>query len=133
MMNVFLRYIELILSAAGLLVIVAVPTLLPNLAGTPWKTAAITAVTVGVLHGLIFFAVRSRQRRIRHDTIREIAAMLSEVVNNQLSIMTMLSEHADTNPKKKAEMTLASAHKISAMLAGLNHEALRRWQTRFTS
>ncbi len=51
-----LEYLELILTAAGVLVVIVAFALFRNVA--PWKAAAISALAVGVLHGTIFFIVR---------------------------------------------------------------------------
>src|ERR1700761_1170690 len=59
-METFLRYIELVLTAVGLLVVIAVFAMFHNIA--PWEAAAICAVAVSVVHGAIFFAVRAMQR-----------------------------------------------------------------------
>lgn len=81
----FINHIELWLSGAGLIVILAVPAVF---GGTNvWRVAAFTAAGVGVLHGLIFYAVRRRQRKRRMETIVEIREMLSDVVKNQLAVI----------------------------------------------
>ena len=127
-MQFFLRHIELFLSAAGLLVIVAVTGLVPNLFGSQWFTAAITATVVGVLHGVIFWLVRSRQRVLRHQTISEISSMLRDVVNNQLTIISMASE---SDAAARAKTTVESARNISTLVNSLNEEKLRQWRERF--
>ncbi len=127
-MQFFLRHIELFLSAAGLLVIVAVPGLAPNLFGSPWRTAAVTATVVGVLHGVIFWLVRSRQRRLREQTISDISGMLRDVVNNQLTIIAMASE---SDAAARAKTTVESARNISTLVNSLNEEKLKEWRERF--
>ena len=127
-MQFFLRHIELFLSAAGLLVIVAVPGLAPNLFGSQWVTAAVTATFVGVLHGMIFWLVRSRQRKLREQTISEISSMLRDVVNNQLTIIAMASE---SDAAARAKTTVDSARNISTLVNSLNEEKLRQWRERF--
>ena len=61
-MKKVLEYLELILTAVGVVVVAVVFALFRNVAA--WKAAAISAVGVGVLHGIIFFIVRSAQRRL---------------------------------------------------------------------
>jgi hypothetical protein len=82
-MKVLLRYLELILSALGVVVILAIPTLFFPSPQHRWIAAAITATAVGVIHGLIFFTVRDRQRTIRTQTIREMQLLVDDLVRNQ--------------------------------------------------
>lgn len=50
---------------------------------------AVTALGISVLHGLIFWVVRRRQRRVRQEAIVEIREMLADVVKNQLAAIGM--------------------------------------------
>jgi len=54
MKKLILEYLEL--TAIGVLVVIVVFALFRNIA--PWKAAAISALAVGVLHGIIFFMHR---------------------------------------------------------------------------
>jgi hypothetical protein len=51
-MKNFLRYLELTLTAAGVVVVIIVYALCRHM--DPWRAAALCATLVGVLHGLIF-------------------------------------------------------------------------------
>ena len=127
-MPFLLRHIELFLSAAGLLVIVAVTGLAPNLFGSQWLTAAVTASVVGALHGVIFWLVRSRQRALREQTIAEISGMLRDMVNNQLTIIAMAAE---SDAAARAKTAMDSAQQISSLVNSLSEEKLRQWRERF--
>jgi hypothetical protein len=74
----------LILTAVGVVVVIAVFAIFHAIA--PWKAAAICAVTVSVIHGLIFFGVRSAQRGGRKKAVVSIRTMLDELVNNKLEV-----------------------------------------------
>jgi hypothetical protein len=45
------------------------------------------AVVVGVLHGLIFFAVRSAQREARKKEVWSIRGMLDDMMKNRLDVV----------------------------------------------
>jgi c-di-AMP phosphodiesterase-like protein len=85
-----LRYLELILTAAGVLIVTIVFLLFHRIA--PWKAAALCAVTVAVLHGLIFFAVRSAQRRARNEAIDRVRRQLDDLVRNKLQVVLCATE-----------------------------------------
>jgi len=92
-MKPFLRYLELILTAVGVVIIVLIFTIFRNT--TPWKAAAICALVVGVMHGLIFYLVRSRQRKTRSQEVFSIRGMLDDMVNNRLNIVLYPAEEND--------------------------------------
>jgi hypothetical protein len=77
-MKTFLRYLELTLTAAGVVVVIIVYALARHM--DPWKAAAWCAVVVGVLHGLIFYAIRSAQREARNRNVFSIRGMLERMV-----------------------------------------------------
>jgi predicted membrane channel-forming protein YqfA (hemolysin III family) len=77
-MKSLLRNLELILTAAGVLVVFVIFALFRD-AG-PWKPAAICAVAVGVIHGIIFYIVRSKQRKARNSEVFSIRDMLDDVL-----------------------------------------------------
>jgi len=92
-MKPFLRYLELILTLVGVVVIVLIFAIFRNT--TPWKAAAICAVIVGVIHGLIFYLVRSRQRKARSQELFSIRTMLDDMVNNRLNLVLYPNEETD--------------------------------------
>ena len=129
MVKLFINNIELWLSAAGILVVFAVAGLAPGSADL-WQVAAVTALGVSVLHGVIFWVVRRRQRRLRERSILEIREMLTDVVQNHLAIISMAlpsgAEH-----QGEVEIVKESIAKIADQVDGLSEERLTGWKTHY--
>jgi predicted membrane channel-forming protein YqfA (hemolysin III family) len=92
-MKPFLRYLELILTVVGVLVVILVFAIFRNTA--PWKAAAICAIAVGVIHGIIFYTVRSKQRKARSQEVFSIRDMLDDMVANRLTTVLYPSKEGD--------------------------------------
>jgi hypothetical protein len=84
MMGFLLANIEIILSIVGLLVILAVPSIANSQPDKFWEVTGITAVLVGLLHGIIFWLIRRRQRVIRAQVFDEVRTALTDVINNEV-------------------------------------------------
>jgi len=119
-MKTFLSdYLELIFTALGVIVILVVPALFSRYytihLGTayPWRVAAITATAVGIIHGILFFIVRHRQRESRQRVIHDVRK-LSDVVCNQLQVV-VFARHAEDE-----ENLLDAAHAIQRHVADLH-------------
>ena len=84
-MKTFLRSIELTLTALGVVVVVVAYFLCRHI--NPWKAAALCAVFVGVVHGFIFYAVRSQQREAREKNVFSIRGMLDDMMKNRLDVV----------------------------------------------
>ena len=80
-----LEHIELTLTAVGVVVVVIVYFLFRNI--NAWKAAAVCAVLVGVVHGFIFYSVRSAQREARKKNVFSIRGMLDDMVTNELNVV----------------------------------------------
>jgi hypothetical protein len=133
-MKFLLRNLEIILSLAGLAVIFGVTTVLSSFGHDAWTVAAITATSVGVLHGLIFWLVRRRQHAVRRQTIREIQHMLKDLINNQLTIIQATSSMQQLKPEKTEELServSRSVANISTALHELSDESLKRWKQQY--
>ncbi len=128
-MRFFLKYIELILTAAGLLVIAFFPSVISDDANLV-ASRAITASIVGVLHGIIFFVIRHRQRQVREETIREISQMLRDIVNNQLTIIS-LSASKDMAASNAIGRVQKATKAISGALESLSEESLYSWKRKY--
>lgn len=129
-MKSFLRNLELWLSGAGLLVILAAPRVVGAEGAGLWRAAAITAAIVGVLHGVIFWLVRRRERRQREAAIRDVRAMMQHVVNNQLMvILGRISIAPATREDREglAEATRA-IEQISTLVNTLSDESVQHWK-----
>ena len=130
----FIKNIELWLSAAGLVVIWAVPPLLDFDPDNLWRATAVTAMAVGVLHGIIFWTVRARQRRLRESAIREIRLMLKDVAYNKLNTIVLCLYDPDvrnTVKEEAVEEIKASVRDISEMVGDLSEESLTDWQKKY--
>lgn len=123
-----LRYIELILTAAGLVIIFALVAALPDSASNKWFIVACVAVVVGALHGAIFFLVRNRQRKVREEAIAEVSAMLQDMINNQ---MTVIRNFAGSDDAKLREVSDKAVMNISLIVGTLSEDSLRSWKERY--
>jgi uncharacterized membrane protein SirB2 len=93
LMQRLLRYLELILTAVGVLVVAIVFSLFRNIG--PWKAAAVAAVAVGILHGIIFFSVRTAQRRARNEALASVRLNLDDLIRNKLQVVLCATEIDD--------------------------------------
>ena len=100
-MKKMLEYLELILTAAGVVVVAVVFAVFRNVAA--WKAAAISAVGVGVLHGIIFFIVRSAQRRARRAAVTAIRHTFDDLVRNKLQVVLFATEIQDQDWRPAAQ------------------------------
>jgi len=134
MMKFILKYLEILFTLAGLAVIfVAVLVFTPR-GASPWQVAAITATLVGVVHGVLFWMIRWRQREVRRVVIADVQAMLKDVINNQLALILAMSNLRD----ERAEETLRagdyisrSVTAISEALRHLSDESLHSWLAKY--
>jgi len=138
-LNVILRHLELVLSAIGVLVIFAVPMVFFRQPSLRWEAAAVTAAAVGVIHGIIFYAVRRRQRLIRRDTIREMQLVVDDIVRNQLTVIGLSaalareSSRPDGRLEDWAERSIVAAHEIGHQLKAIDSERLQALIRRSTA
>ena len=130
-MRSFLANIELWLTALGLVVVLTVPAALADLLPF-WPTMAVTAAGVGVIHGLIFWMVRRRQRTVRGEAITDIREMLSDRVNNHLTLVLLDLEDGtigiDPDRLRGIQATLGE---VTALVGSLSEETLRGWRARY--
>ncbi|MCS6988450.1 MAG: hypothetical protein NZM06_02925 [Chloroherpetonaceae bacterium] len=131
-MRFILKYIELILTAAGIVVIMVVPSLFSTSETDLVAARATTAILVGVLHGVIFFVIRHRQRQVREATIDEIRAMLKDVINNHLTVISV-SAAGSSNVAKATERIKTASANISEALDNISEESLSSWKSRYSS
>lgn len=131
-MKHFLRNIELYLTFAGLMVILLAGVISYRTDADIWKVTAIAATLVGVLHGLIFWAVRRRQRRVRHTAIAAVKSMLKDLVNNQLAVMRLANDLNQNAPGSVDPAKIdRSIVQIKETVESLSDESLIRWQERY--
>lgn len=125
-MRGFLNHIELWLSAAGVAVILLVGWLLGG-SRNHWEVTAYTAIAVGVLHGIIFWAVRRRQRRVREQTLREAHAMLRDGIQKQVAALLMMDATASKEQRRRLDGVFDSLVLLDHLLDSLSSERLRAW------
>lgn len=133
-MQKIVQNLELVLTAAGLVVIFAVHFIFEETYGGSWMIAAVTAIAVGVIHGLIFWLVRRRQRHIRSRALEEAKRMLKDIVNNQLCIIQFSADlqQRDQAPIKDAHARITtSVGHINAALNEISEESLDLWKKKY--
>ena len=133
-MRTFLPDIELYLTAAGVLVTLLLPSIGGWQGGAWWQATAITACAVGLVHGLLFWVIRRRQREVRAAIIAELRAMLKDRVNNQLmALVGEVSLQASSFDDPLVGAVHGHAQRITTLLNGLSEESLRSWQHAYTA
>jgi len=128
-MHFLLKYIELILTGAGIFVVAFVPSLFSSEEHL-LLSRAITALLVGVLHGIIFFLIRHRQRQVREQTLNEIRGMLKDVLNNHLTVISMSTSN-NAAASKAVERIQRSTFAISDALDNISEESLSSWKKKY--
>jgi len=103
-MKSILEYLELILTGAGVLVVAVVFAVFQNIA--PWKAAAISALAVSVIHGVIFFIVRSSQRKVRRVAVRAIRHTFDDLVRNKLQVVLFATVIQDEDWRPAAQLAV---------------------------
>ena len=131
--RLFVDHIELWLSAAGLLVVGLVAVVVGPEGGDVWRTAAVTALLISVLHGLIFYVVRRRQRAVRQRAILEIREMMADLVKNDLAVIGMWAQTGErgTAYERRVASTHQALREIGEKVDGLSEESLRSWRLRY--
>ena len=129
----FINHIELWLSGVALLLIFGIPAVVGPEGVQFWRLTAIIAIAVGTLHGVIFWVVRRRQRQIRRESIREIQAMLADVVKNRLTAIDMyLPEGEDPEMvRQEVEGIRTSVREIADHVDALSEETLQDWEEKY--
>ena len=102
-MKSLLRYLELILTGVGVIVVFVIFALFRNT--SPWEPAAIAAVAVGIIHGIIFYIVRNKQRKARSYEVFSIRGMLDDMIQNRLST-SLYPPNADDNWRTRAQLAV---------------------------
>lgn len=127
-MTVLVKYIELILTGVGLLILTLMMLLFPESTESKWTIISVVALVISTLHGIIFFIVRSRQRRIRQTVIKEVSHMLQDRVNNKLTVVAM---NVSGETVKDVEEVQTAIREVSTYVNSLSEESLKRWQTHY--
>ena len=96
--------------------------------------AGLVAGVVGVIHGVLFWLVRRRQREVRITTIVELQGMLKDIINNQLTVIQAMNNLREARPeeaRRACDYTSRSVTAISDALQHLSEESLRSWQAKY--
>ena len=108
-MGKVLEYLELILTAAGIAVVAGFFYFFRDIAA--WKAAALSALAVGVLHGIIFFLVRSAQRRARRQAVATIRRTFDDLIRNKLQVVLFATEIQDEDWRPAAQRAVEEVQK----------------------
>ncbi len=133
-MKFFLKYLEILFTLAGLAVIFLAVLLFSPGGASPWRVAAIAATLVGVIHGVLFWLIRRRQRQLRRIVITDLQAMLKDMIDNQLAVILAMSNlreaHAEET-KRAGDYISRSVSTISEALQHMSDESLRKWIVKY--
>ena len=129
----FINHIELWLSGVALVLIFGIPAAVGPGALQFWRLTAIVAIAVGTLHGVLFWVVRRRQRQIRRQSIRQIQAMLADVVKNRLTAIDMYLPEAEDPEmvRQEVEGIRTSIREIADHVDTLSEETLQDWEEKY--
>jgi hypothetical protein len=131
-MTWFLRYLELHLTGAGLIVIFAAAAVANRFNVDLWQVTGCTATAVGAIHGMIFWFVRRRQRQVRQVAIDDVRSMLKDVVKTQLAVLQLAHELNHLQPGRiTPEAFDRSIARIASAVDSLSNESLKTWQQRY--
>lgn len=130
MKRFLLDYLELILTAIGLIICALLIGFIESDSESKWHTIAVVAIVVGVLHGIIFFAVRHRQRKVRHEAIFEVGEMLRDRVTNHLTVVTALSHSQEDAHRHEVDQAL---REITTLVNSLSEDSLSSWKQRYAN
>jgi len=136
LMQKIIENLELVLTAAGLLVIFLVHFIWESSqTEKSWLLAAVTATAVGIIHGILFWLVRRRQRQVRRLALDEAQRMLKDIVNNQLCVIQFSADLQKKDPvalKDAHERISDSVARINATLEGISEESLDIWKRKYS-
>lgn len=132
-MKFFLKYLEILFTLAGLVVIFLAVLIFTPTGASPWQVAAIAATLVGIVHGLLFWLVRRRQREVRRAVIADVQAMLKDVISNQLTLILAMSNLREARAEealRAGDYISRSVTTISEALRHLSDETLHSWMVK---
>jgi MFS superfamily sulfate permease-like transporter len=119
-MHKLIEYLELVLTGAGVLVVIGAFAIFRDV--EPWKAAAIAGLAVGVIHGIIFFMVRSAQRRTRNQAVHAIRHTFDDLVRNKLQVVLFATEIQNEDWRPAAQRAV---QEIQNSLNRIEAESLR--------
>lgn len=134
----FLNNIELILTAVGIGVILLSGFVASRSAFSLETATAVSATLVGVIHGILFWLLRRRQRWVRQEAIRQIREMLEDLGKNRLQTIKMSLYMVQIHQPEQEERTRQSFDRVYQILAEMStlidhisEESLAGWRHRY--
>src|SRR6185312_8737734 len=89
-MTIFLRHLELCLTLAGLGIILLSVHFFAPVTDSPWRSVAVVATVISVIHGFIAWAVRRQQHRRRKARLLAAQNLLNQLVLQEQAITASL-------------------------------------------
>jgi uncharacterized membrane protein (Fun14 family) len=134
----FLNNIELILTAVGIGVILLSGFVASRSAFSLETATAVSATLVGVVHGILFWLLRRRQRQVRREAIGQIREMLEDLGKNRLQTIKMSLYMVQARQPEQEERTRKSFDRVYQILAEMStlidhisEESLAGWRHRY--
>lgn len=134
----FLNNIELILTAVGIGVILLSGFVASRSAFSLETATAVSATLVGVVHGILFWLLRRRQRQVRREAIGQIREMLEDLGKNRLQTIKMSLYIVQARQPEQEERTRQSFDRVYQILAEMStlidhisEESLAGWRHRY--
>ncbi|MFS8887352.1 hypothetical protein NW823_03175 [Synechococcus sp. R55.1] len=134
----FLNNIELILTAVGIGVILLSGFVASRSAFSLETATAVSAILVGVIHGILFWLLRRRQRQVRREAIGQIREMLEDLGKNRLQTIKMSLYMVQARQPEQEERTRKSFDRVYQILAEMStlidhisEESLADWRHRY--
>jgi len=134
----FLNNIELILTAVGIGVILLSGFVASRSAFSLETATAVSATLVGVVHGILFWLLRRRQRQVRREAIGQIREMLEDLGKNRLQTIKMSLYMVQARQPEQEERTRQSFDRVYQILAEMStlidhisEESLADWRHRY--
>ncbi|MFS8837265.1 hypothetical protein [Synechococcus sp. R6-5] len=134
----FLNNIELVLTAVGIGVILLSGFVASRSAFSLETATAVSATLVGVVHGILFWLLRRRQRQVRREAIGQIREMLEDLGKNRLQTIKMSLYMVQIHQPEQEERTRKSFDRVYQILAEMStlidhisEESLAGWRHRY--
>jgi uncharacterized membrane protein (Fun14 family) len=134
----FLNNIELVLTAVGIGVILLSGFVASRSAFSLETATAVSATLVGVIHGILFWLLRRRQRQVRREAIGQIREMLEDLGKNRLQTIKMSLYMVQARQPEQEERTRKSFDRVYQILAEMStlidhisEESLADWRHRY--
>lgn len=116
---------ELGIVVVVLLAALVIPCVVMARSHSVWQVVAFAALTVGVVHGMIFAWFWWRYRVARTRALADARLVLGAKVNTQLMLIMGASSQAD--PTMRQRTVQMAAEEISQALKTLSEESIREW------